>query len=156
MICPQAANIGIPLAALAARSRLSPPALPGDRAASQIQMRSDGVRGSTSSWLFFEIKIAQRLPVAVAHDEAGGVHVVDNPGRREAARRWHAIFKFRGASDQIFKVRFLASVSMWSRQARSDCCLKLALMPLARAARLLIHDFPPLDTEIPRRIEISC
>jgi hypothetical protein len=39
------------------------------------------VGGRPSARLVLEIKIAERPPVLVAHDEAGSVHLVDGPGR---------------------------------------------------------------------------
>jgi hypothetical protein len=41
--------------------------------------------------LFLEVKVAERLPGAVADDEASVVRLIDRPGRRKAAGR-HANF----------------------------------------------------------------
>ena len=39
--------------------------------------------------LFLEIDVSERLTIGVADDEAGVVHLVERPRRREAARRGH-------------------------------------------------------------------
>jgi hypothetical protein len=54
-------------------------------------MRRASVRCRLPTGLILEIHVGQRLPVAVADDEAPpiqlGVGLVDGPGRREAALR---------------------------------------------------------------------
>jgi hypothetical protein len=48
------------------------------------------------SGLLLEVEIAERLPVLVAHDEAGVVHLVDSPGWREAASAHSYVGAFDG------------------------------------------------------------
>jgi hypothetical protein len=51
-------------------------------------LAGEEVRCRSMARLIFEVGIGQRLPLAVADDDAG-VCLLDGPGRREAARLHH-------------------------------------------------------------------